>query len=489
MNVQQELPPVFISETSEFQILKKDKNNILLEKYKKSQINLAFDILKNVLYKRYGSEYSIPDFIKNANQLFTESETFSKYMLEYFELKNWSNNTRKTLFQVLKTIFKNIAISDSFIKRLTISKSVCLSKYDNTIILKREYHIMNDDHPVKKRLTDWITIIKQKSKNKSPQSIKSIISFYINKCIPKINIRLECWDISTVDLTEKTVKSICVNLKYFNWFNLFCSEILLTKLPFTRDQLNINNENNFYDGDYNSGDKHVILIYELEQIYKETQKSSIFDQLMFMLMITTGMRVGGFINIKLNHVCKIHNNTINILDSGRTLEKGNKWFEFIINNQVKILLQSWIIKERSSNSDFLFPSFVTKYGHISDNTVRLHFKNLCTRAGVSGKHIHLHALRHSYAHILLNCGNEISVISKLLNHSNTQTTEHFYLKETATQVVNRANIPWLNPENKPSTKIIPDFLNNKHFNEQTKKNERKKKRLETINNLMVKITT
>ena len=50
------------------------------------------------------------------------------------------------------------------------------------------------------------------------------------------------------------------------------------------------------------------------------------------------------------------------------------------------------------------------------------------------------------------------VISKLLNHSNTQTTEKFYLKENITDLTDRAKIPWLDKSNKPKN-IVPSFLN------------------------------
>ena len=477
--------PLFIPESNDLKILYEDKINILLKKYKKSQINSAFDTLKNVLYKRYGSSYCIETFINDINTSYLESEIFSKNIILFFQEKYWSDNTCKTIFQVVKTLLKTIAISTNFINRLSFRDKSNTARYDTKIILKRKYQNMKDDHPVKKRLVEWIDIIRLKSKNKSPSSIKNILSFYTNTCLPKLDLQLEHWDISNLTITEDKVQIICINLQYFSWFKLFCDEILHINFPFNSEYIKLNNKRNFFNKDYQTGDKHVISATELENIFIETQSSSIFDQLMFLLLITTGMRVGGFINIRLEHICTI-GDTINILDSGRTIEKGNKWFEFVINDSVKYLLKQWIIKERKSNSIFLFPSFVTKSGHMSDNTVRLRFSKLCKRAGVYGKHVHLHALRHSYAHILLNCGNDISIISKLLNHSNTQTTEKFYLKETASQVVDRANIPWLNSDNKPSDKIIPDFL--KHDNSESRinlrKKERKIKRMNTITDIM-----
>lgn len=467
--------PLFIPDSQDLKILYNVKLDILLKKYKKGHINSAFESLKYTLYKRYGPKYSIQTFINDANSSFIESDIFSKNLVEYFQLRKWAPNTTKTIFMVIKNLLKNTSISDNFLNRISILKNNKTSLYDTARILKNKYQSLDDEHPVKKRLLEWIEIVRQKSKNKSPSSLKSIISFYTNICLPELNLMLEHWDTSNLNITQETVSNICCNLKYFNWFRLFCQEILKCEFPFDSAFIKTPKEN-FFSGEYSSGDKHVISTEELEKIYKVTQDSSTLDQLIFMILITTGMRVGGFTKIKLEHVCKI-GSSVTILNTGRTLEKGNKWFEFIITDKVKHLLKIWIIKERKGVSEFLFPSS-TKTGHISDNTVRAKFKRICDKAGVTGKHVHLHALRHSYAHILLKCGNDISIISKLLNHSNTQTTENFYLKESASEIADRANIPWLNPDNKPDEKIIPDFLQDNTRSElRKKKKEQKIKRL------------
>jgi integrase len=108
-------------------------------------------------------------------------------------------------------------------------------------------------------------------------------------------------------------------------------------------------------------------------------------------------------------------------------------------------------------------------------TMRVRFKKICDGAGLSGRHLHLHSLRHSYAHMLLKCGNSVSVISKLLNHSCTDVTEKFYLRETISEVTNRAHIPWINQNEKTEDKILPDFLKRRE-----NKTSHKMKRLECL---------
>jgi hypothetical protein len=65
-------------------------------------------------------------------------------------------------------------------------------------------------------------------------------------------------------------------------------------------------------------------------------------------------------------------------------------------------------------------------------------------------------LRHSYGHLLLEAGNSVHEVSKLLGHSNIATTEMFYLKESSADVAKRANIPWLTKPEKQDN--LPKFL-------------------------------
>lgn len=472
--------PIFISENDEIKIFRTEKTPILLNKYTKNHINLGFELLKKILFKRYGT-CSVSNFVKDVNSNINEVDKISQIIIDIFTESKSAKNTQQTTLYILKNILKTISVSESFINRLNINKTNVYSKFDHMLILNKKYSILPDDNEVKKRLISWIDIIKNNSNNKSCQTIKSLIN-YIHSCLPYINMNLNSWDESSLILNQNIIKIICKNIKQYNWFKLFCIHILKIKFDYKKDFV-INSSTDW--DEYYSGDRHIISTKELDLIYNQSVTSSIFDQLMFLMFITTGMRVGGFVRIKLNHICSIYNNEITILPNGRTLEKGNKWFEFPINPTVAKLLKTWISHFRKGNSEYLFPSSITYTNYISTNTVRNRFKKLCNNAFLSGKHLHLHSLRHSYAHILLKCGNNISDISKLLNHSNTYTTEQFYLKESISEVVNRANIPWLDPNNKPDEKIIPDFLNT-NVDSRNNKIERKLKRLENLNNILKK---
>jgi len=80
-------------------------------------------------------------------------------------------------------------------------------------------------------------------------------------------------------------------------------------------------------------------------------------------------------------------------------------------------------------------------------------------------------MRHTYGHMLLETGNPVETVAKLLGHSSSKTTEKFYLKESAGEVAKRANIPWLDQSKAPSAPVVPDFLLNNGSAAAAKKKE------------------
>ena len=219
-------------------------------------------------------------------------------------------------------------------------------------------------------------------------------------------------------------------------------------------------------------DTHRIIKNELEKMY-DASKTDIKKQTIFLLMISTGIRTIGVSNIKLEHICTIINNIITINKTGRTLEKGNKWFTFAISENLSKLLLEYITTKRKSNSSYLFPGRGEDIG-LSPCRISAIIKQIASSAGLIGKHIHAHSLRHSFAHILLETGNKPELVSKMLGHTSTLTTEYYYLKESAAEASKRMNIPWL--ERTVQENPVPSFLNNNKSEKILKKskNERNK---------------
>lgn len=180
---------------------------------------------------------------------------------------------------------------------------------------------------------------------------------------------------------------------------------------------------------------------ELESI-KEAAKQgdhAFRDTLIVTLLETSGLRRMGLLNIMVVEVAERGDETHEWVPKcwGRTLTKGNKWQNFQIYANVREALQNWLntVESKSGRpsgpSPFLFPSLESDNGQMSTTTLSRVFRDICIRAGFKDddNRLHLHAMRHSCAHLLSKRGNTAKQISLVLGHSTTQITESVYLRD------------------------------------------------------------
>ena len=209
-------------------------------------------------------------------------------------------------------------------------------------------------------------------------------------------------------------------------------------------------------------DLHRISREDLQRIHDEARKNQL-DELLYMLMLTTGLRVGGVAKLKTGNVADVKNSKYVLRAEGRTQEKGGKMASFILCPEVRRLLLACLTSGRPADcGPFVFPG-VAAASHIAMSNIRRRFKDLCKRCGLTGTEFHPHALRHTNAHILLERGNSADVVSKCLNHSNVAVTQQFYLKESAAEVQARCNAPWQRAETEAersqrALNALPTFL-------------------------------
>ena len=454
-----EILPVYISETEDFIQLKHYIQQAAIKKIQPGHLNMAFDLLAQVLHRMY-SQTCIQTLVKRS-VLPKESIVFSSHMNQAYLDAGWTRRTTTTIIHTLKKILNETSIDKDFVNLITLDNPKVKPKNDDWHILPLHYKNLSDDDVVKIKVLKWVDIIKNNTKNKSVASIRNIMYFILGKLIPAFGVSLDQSDEVLIKIINSKIThqflSSFVNKKHLKWIKMFLQYIF--KIEIEAELLKSSEPVNvkiLIEED--SQDKHLISVEELEIIYNQCKETGVMAELIFMLLLTTGMRVGGLVNIKTENVLSYIGDTIDVKNTGRTIEKGNKWFSFVLNSKVKELIYKWVTTERKSvNSEYLFPSRNGTRPNITTGTVRKMFNNLCEDAGLKGTHLHPHALRHSYAHILLNSGNSVDIVSKLLGHSSSSTTEKFYLKETASDVAERANIPWLD-KSLTSKKIVPDFL-------------------------------
>jgi len=463
--------PLYIEESEGFSLLRKVYNFENL-KTQKGHLELGFSLLKHTLYLIYGNT-EIEPFIEETNTSYQLSEQFSTTMKQIIDINQWGRNTASIALTSLKKILKETTISQAFLQRIAIPSTKKISKTSIEFNLPRKFKQTNDNCPNKKALLQLLQDCKDKSKYKSQDSLSSWIAFILqlfehleiepknyknimsqftfDDLIEVVNIIRPNYELNRkLQFLEVLICNILENGNLLEKF-----KILKKTTPKIKTQTL-------------ETDVHRLSVDELEAMF-ESSKANLLDEILFMLMITTGLRAGGVSNIKLENIVTFVNNKMIVKQNGRTLEKGGKWFTFVINKRVNELLEKWIETGRKSMGSYLFPGRGEDIG-ISTHRINTIIKNIGKRAGVEGPHVHAHSLRHTFAHNLLEEGNKPELVSKMLGHASSLTTEKYYLKESAAEVSTRLNIPWLSREKANAT--LPSFL--KDDGKEKDKNKKKK---------------
>ena len=149
------------------------------------------------------------------------------------------------------------------------------------------------------------------------------------------------------------------------------------------------------------------------------------ERLIVMLLITTGMRLGGLCRLRAAHrmdwAFEIPDDALS------TVEKNNRPRIPVLLYPVRILLARYFREDRPPASPFVFPApRDPQRKSLNTSTMWKMIKVILHRACVVGRHAHPHAFRHSYVHMMRLLGAEPDVIAKLVGHSSVATTERVY---------------------------------------------------------------
>ncbi len=132
-----------------------------------------------------------------------------------------------------------------------------------------------------------------------------------------------------------------------------------------------------------------------------------------MVMIATGVRVGGLLSM-----------TRERTDLDRQFawveDKGGGYYKAYFGPLTAEALEGWYRKQKRKE-DAVWTGKGPTYAPIKSGAVYAFFQDLCQRAGVEG-HYHPHCVRHSRGHGLGKAGVPISVISRIMNHSDEAIT-------------------------------------------------------------------
>lgn len=186
-------------------------------------------------------------------------------------------------------------------------------------------------------------------------------------------------------------------------------------------------------------DEQKLFIKELEKNYDEYTD-------IFYIAIYTGMRVGEILALQTKDI-DLKNNIINI-NKSLTIDTSNKYilgkstktYAGTRNIPITNLIKNVLERIMENKVDLLF----TNNGKIiCPSTINIHFKKICKNANIRGKitkitrkngkeinlkssEVNTHMLRHTYATRCIESGMSAVVLSKLLGHSDIETTLNTY---------------------------------------------------------------
>ena len=448
--------------------------------YNASQMKMSFQLLDSLLEKYY--DYSM-DTLVSKSKTPSESTRCSQSLALVAEEFNWSEATFQKYLRLFKQILKETSADVNFINGLRIIKE---QPPFNRVLGKR-FERLDPNDPQRMMLEDWVQKLRAGTQNKSELSLRNVMSFYLNTCLPKLDLTVAALaEDPEPDVRSKfedagmMITSICGEAqkpdasRKARWLSFLLGVILKSSVIIPEERL----KNSYFtqpSEEDDGTDFHRIASKDLDAIHHECARDA-KHELLFLLMITTGLRIGATAQILIRNVADVSATEIKVRPQGRTKEKGNKGVTFVMTEKVQAKVHDWLAKSRPADtSPYLFPGKCS--GHISTDAIRKIFKDACQRAGLSGKKFHPHALRHSFAHLLLETGNSVDVVSKCLNHASSSVTEKFYLKESAAQVIERANIPWMQTGKRKEPEL-PSFLGGASATGSQQKQERKRSRAE-----------
>lgn len=434
-----------------------------LTRYKPSHLDMGLRLLGNILLGLYKA-LSITTLIDRAATKFNEVVMFSACMNQKIASLGWSKTTSRKILGILRNILRLTELQHAFSRNIKLVLSA---------------HVLRQEIPL---VQLWKERLRTETKIKSDLSLRNTMMFFLHKCLPGLGLNLEDWpDRPVPPPTPETVEKICAGCtRKLKWFQIFLTLILQSEHQVEAELLvaakkQEQKQKRLRTAADDGTDYHRISSENLDKIYTESQKDGVRSELMYLLMISTGMRVGALARIKIADVVTVTDNTLRTQPTGRTKEKGNKWFTFGLIPRINQLLIQWLTELRPGDAGpFVFPGQRGSGGFITTSAIREMFNRLCRQAGVHGRECHPHALRHSYAHILLENNNTPEIVSKLLNHSSVSTTQQFYLKENTLQVLNRATVPWLSGLKKHK-EPLPVFLQSTTMAESVTKKRKIKK--------------
>jgi integrase len=145
------------------------------------------------------------------------------------------------------------------------------------------------------------------------------------------------------------------------------------------------------------------------------------DEALLSFYIHTGCRSSAAVELLVDDIWNTE--TQQVRERGVVLEKGHTSFVFYVDDILAAALRRWILA--SDGTKYVFPSLKDCHRQWHNNGPRGWLLNICKRAGISGSHVHIHALRRTICTLLYQHGATRKELSTFLGHRCWETTRGY----------------------------------------------------------------
>ena len=258
---------------------------------------MSLRVIFRILHVHYNDSMAV--FVKrNCDK--SQKVNLSIQISDAFRDYKFARSTRYACLSCIRKILGELDLVPELVDAITIidDKDKCSS------ILGKVYDCSSESNQhIKERLEKWVTLIREGTKNKSSLSIRNVMSFYVSQCLPKLGIDLNDWPEDAKERVEdafnnnpELLASLCGDrgsqcyAKKVSWLQFLVTCILKTSVTLSCDPSIYSKGIKSKDDD--GSDVHRISSKDLENIYDEV-RHDVRTELFFLLMLTTGLRIGG----------------------------------------------------------------------------------------------------------------------------------------------------------------------------------------------------
>ena len=139
-------------------------------------------------------------------------------------------------------------------------------------------------------------------------------------------------------------------------------------------------------------------------------------------MFYTGFRPGDLNGLRWEHVCLEAGRVTKVIE--KTAHQAAAPVHFPISQQLLQILTDWHCEQSKPESGYVFPSFRTG-GRLSKGALQKPWKSIKKLANLPDE-LDLYTLRHNFASQLILSGADLLTVSRLMGHTNIQTTISHY---------------------------------------------------------------